>query len=138
MPDSDGAGVRCEKRSSTPDSEPSWSMARRRMITSAGTAGLPLLGSVHLGGLTLAQAQDMLTRAYSTYLTNPKITVELTSPQSLRYYLLGSFSAPGIKYPVHPLTLLEALALGGTVDLVGGEAGEGEIVGEAVVLGDVR
>jgi len=88
------------------------------LITSDGTVGLPLLGNVQLGGLTLAQAQDVLTRDYSTYVNNPKVSIQIISPQSLRYYLLGAFSAPGIKYPVHQLTLLEALALGGSVDLV--------------------
>lgn len=87
------------------------------LITSDGTVSLPLIGTVHLGGLTLTQAQDVLTRAYSVYINNPKVSIQIMAPQSLRYYLLGAFSSPGIKYPVHPLTLLEALALGGSVDL---------------------
>jgi polysaccharide export outer membrane protein len=87
------------------------------LITSDGTVELPLIGSVHLGGLTLAQANVALTNAYATYVTNPKISIQLQTAQSLRYYLLGEFASPGIKYPVHPLTLLEALALGGSVNL---------------------
>ncbi len=86
------------------------------LITSDGSVGLPLIGTVHLGGLTLPQAQTLLMNDYATYVTNPKVSIQLTAPQSLRYYLLGEFQAPGIKYPVHPLTLLEALALGGTVN----------------------
>ena len=87
------------------------------LITSDGTVGLPLIGNIKLGGLTLPQAQTVLTNAYATYITNPKVSIQVQTPQSLRYYLLGEFAAPGIKYPVHPLTLLEALALGGTVNL---------------------
>jgi polysaccharide export outer membrane protein len=87
------------------------------LITSDGTVELPLIGSVHLGGLTMAQANAALTNAYATYVTNPKVSLQLQSAQSLRYYLLGQFASPGIKYPVHPLTLLEALALGGSVNL---------------------
>lgn len=87
------------------------------LITSDGSVQLPLIGSVQLGGLTLSQAQQVITTAYSKYITNPKVSVELQSAQSLRYYLLGSFTEPGVKYPVHQLDLLEALALGGTVDL---------------------
>ncbi len=87
------------------------------LITSDGTVGLPLVGNIHLGGLTLAQAQSALTTAYSVYISNPKVSIQIESPQSLRYYLLGAFASPGIKYPVHQLTLLEALALGGSVDL---------------------
>lgn len=87
------------------------------LITSDGTVGLPLIGNIHLGGMTLQQAQDAVTQAYATYVTNPKISLQIVSAESLRYYLLGAFAEPGIKYPVHPLTLLEALALGGSVDL---------------------
>ncbi len=87
------------------------------LITSDGTVGLPLIGNIHLGGLTLAQAQNALTVAYSAYITDPKVSIQLLTPQSLRYYLLGAFASPGLKYPVHQLTLLEALTLGGSVDL---------------------
>ncbi|HMA92155.1 MAG TPA: hypothetical protein VKP30_05685, partial [Polyangiaceae bacterium] len=34
---------------------------------------------------------------------------------SIRYYLLGQFSDPGLKYTDRPLRLLEALSLGGSV-----------------------
>lgn len=91
------------------------------LITSDGSVQLPLIGSIHLGGMTLAQAQVAVTQAYSTYIANPKVSIQLQSPQSLKYYLLGAFASPGIKYPVHPMTLLEALALGGSVDLSGAD-----------------
>jgi polysaccharide export outer membrane protein len=87
------------------------------LITSDGTVELPLIGSVKLGGLTLVQAQKVLTTAYSEYVNNPQVAVELQQAQSLRYYLLGAFATPGVKYPVHQMTLLEALALGGSVDI---------------------
>jgi polysaccharide export outer membrane protein len=87
------------------------------LITSDGSVELPLIGNIHLGGLTLVQAERAITAAYSQYVNDPKVAVQLTAAQSLRYFLLGSFSSPGIKYPVHQMTLLEALALGGSVDL---------------------
>ena len=87
------------------------------LITSDGTVELPLIGSIKLGGLTLKEAQQRVAAAFSQYIEDPKVAVELVQAQSLKYYLLGSFSSPGIKYPVHELNLLEALALGGSVDL---------------------
>lgn len=87
------------------------------MITSDGSVDLPLIGSIHIGGLTLGQAQHMIASAYRRYIKNPKVAVQLVQAQSLRYYLLGAFTNPGIKYPTHPLTLLDALALGGSVDI---------------------
>jgi len=87
------------------------------LITSDGTVELPLIGGIKLGGMTLEQAQGAVTAAYAQYVNDPKVAVELVQAQSLRYYLLGSFTDPGVKYPVHELNLLEALALGGSVDL---------------------
>lgn len=87
------------------------------LITGDGTVELPLIGSIHLGGFTLDQAQQAIAAAYQPYIVNPKVAVQLVQAQSLSYYLLGSFTSPGIKYPVHQLTLLEALALGGSVDI---------------------
>jgi polysaccharide export outer membrane protein len=87
------------------------------MITSDGTIGLPLIGNVRLGGLTIDRAQKNIAADYATYINNPNVTVQLVAAQSLRYYLLGAFSAPGVKYPGHTLTLLDALSLGGSVSL---------------------
>jgi polysaccharide export outer membrane protein len=87
------------------------------MVTSDGTVGLPLVGNIKVGGLTIAQAQQHIQNAYSTYINNPNVTVQLVAPQSLRYYLLGEFATPGVKYPGHALDLLDALSLGGSVNL---------------------
>ena len=87
------------------------------LVTSDGTVQLPLVGSISVEGKSLAQAQSAITTAYAAYISDPKVAVELTQAQSLRYYLLGEFTEPGVKYPAHPLALLDALALGGSVDL---------------------
>lgn len=87
------------------------------LITGGGDIQLPLVGEVHVGGKTLKQAQDIITELYSTYINDPKIAVQIVQAQSMRYYLLGAFTNPGVKYPVDQLALLDALALGGSVDL---------------------
>ena len=87
------------------------------LITGDGSVQLPLIGDINVSGQTLLQTQRMITAAYGTYLDDPKVAVELVQAQSLRYYLLGAFTDPGVKYPVHSLTLLDALTLGGSVDL---------------------
>ncbi len=103
------------------------------LITGDGTVGLPLIGSVHVGGLTLDQAQQLISQDYSQYLNQVNATLTLVEAQSLRYYLLGAFTEPGIKYPVHTLTLLEALALGGSVDLM-----NADLYQAYVAQGDVK
>lgn len=87
------------------------------MVTSDGSVQLPLIGNIQIGGLTLKQARRRITEAYSHFINQPRVAIELVQPQSLRYYLLGAFTAPGVKYPARRLSLLEALALGGSVDI---------------------
>jgi polysaccharide export outer membrane protein len=87
------------------------------MITSDGTVGLPLIGTTNLNGLTVNEAQQKINSAYSQYINDPNVSVQIVSPQSLKYYLLGTFTTPGVKYPGHTLTLLDALSLGGSVNL---------------------
>jgi polysaccharide export outer membrane protein len=87
------------------------------LVTSDGTVQLPLIGTVQLGGLTLSEAKQQLTHDYAPFVSDADVTINLVQTGSMRYYLLGAFAQPGIKYPNHPLTLLETLALGGSVDI---------------------
>ena len=87
------------------------------LITGDGDVQLPLIGNINVNGKTLEQAQQIITSAYGNYIDNPNVAVQLVQAQSLRYYLLGAFTDPGVKYPIHQLSLLDVLALGGSVDL---------------------
>src|SRR5207247_1918114 len=54
-----------------------------------GNLSVPLLGSIHLAGLTLTQAVSKLTELYSRdYLINPMINVTLLSYDKPRFPLL--------------------------------------------------
>ncbi len=83
------------------------------LISNDGNVQIPLLGNVHVAGLTLAALQAKLTALYRADLRNPQVSVQLQSAHSIRYYLLGSFKSPGLAYSDRPLNLLEALSLGG-------------------------
>ena len=65
------------------------------MVTSDGTVSLPLVGNVNVGGLTIDAAQQKINAAFAAYVNKPNVTIQLVAAQSLRYYLLGAFSAPG-------------------------------------------
>ena len=69
-----------------------------------GNLNVPLLGSIHLAGLTPTQAASKLTELYSRdYLVNPKINVTLLSYGRRRFTILGQIGHPGIfEMPEHP------------------------------------
>src|SRR6266481_4150456 len=61
-----------------------------------GNLSVPLLGSVHLAGLTLTQAASKLTELYGgDYLVNPKVNVMLLGYAKRRFSMLGQVSRPG-------------------------------------------
>jgi protein involved in polysaccharide export with SLBB domain len=83
-----------------------------------GNLSVPLLGSIHLAGLTLTQAVSKLTELYRRdYLVNPKINVTLLSYARRRFTILGQVGKPGvIDMPdsnPEGIDLLEAIAMAG-------------------------
>src|SRR6266571_1376482 len=83
-----------------------------------GNLSVPLLGSIHLAGLTLTQAASKLTELYGRdYLVNPKINVVLLSYAKRRFSILGQVNRPGsYEMPESSpggIDLLEAIAMAG-------------------------
>lgn len=84
-------------------------------LNSEGNLTVPLLGSIHLAGLTPTQAASKVTELYSRdYLVNPKINVTLVNYGSRRFTILGQINHPGI-FEMSPdgIDLLEAVAMAG-------------------------
>lgn len=83
-----------------------------------GNLSMPLLGSVHLAGLTLTEAAARLTQLYgSDYLVNPRISVSLVAYAKRRFTILGQVNRPG-SYEMPEgspggIDLLEAVAMAG-------------------------
>jgi polysaccharide export outer membrane protein len=87
------------------------------VIDNDGTIQFPLVGSVEVAGKTAVELKAYLEQALSLYLKDPKVTVQVVFNGSIRYYLLGQFTQPGLKYSDRPVRLLEAMSLGGSVEL---------------------
>lgn len=82
-------------------------------VDGSGFIRLPLVGSVAVSGLSLDQIEGRLRQAFSAYLQEPWVVVEIAEYKSHPLYLLGQFKSAGTYYMDRPLTLLNGLALGG-------------------------
>ena len=82
-------------------------------VDGAGQIHLPIIGSVAVGGLTIAEIQTRLEEEYVRLLARPWVVVEVAQFRSQPVYLLGQFKNAGTFYLDRPLTLLQGLALGG-------------------------
>lgn len=85
------------------------------IIDNDGRIQFPLIGSVHVAGKTVNELRVQLEDQLRLYVREPKVTVQVLYAGSIRYYLLGQFTEPGLKYADRPMRLLEALSLGGTI-----------------------
>lgn len=84
-------------------------------IDNDGTIQFPLIGSVKVAGKTAEQLRKFLETELAVYVRDPKVTIQLQTHGTLRYYLLGQFITPGMKFSDRPLRLLEAMSLAGSV-----------------------
>src|SRR5436190_10089552 len=87
-------------------------------LNGEGNLSIPLLGSIHLAGLTLTQAASRLTDLYARdYLVNPRVNVMLVGYAKRRFTMLGQINRPG-SYEMpdgspEGIDLLEAVAMAG-------------------------
>jgi polysaccharide export outer membrane protein len=87
-------------------------------LDSQGNVSLPLIGSVRLGGMTLAQATTRVTELYARdYLVSPRVKVSLMGYARRRFTVLGQVNHPGsFEMPeTSPggIDLMEAIAMAG-------------------------
>jgi polysaccharide export outer membrane protein len=78
-------------------------------IDSEGFVGLPLLGRVRLGGLTLEQCEAELRTRLQKVVLHPDVTVSITSLQSRPVWVTGAVNRPGAQQMPGPKTLLQVL-----------------------------
>jgi|tagenome__1003787_1003787.scaffolds.fasta_scaffold20979690_4 protein involved in polysaccharide export with SLBB domain len=87
-------------------------------LNGEGNLSVPLIGSVHLAGMTLTQAASRLTELYGRdYLVNPRVNVMLIGYAKRRFTMMGQVGRPG-SYEMpdgspQGIELLEAIAMAG-------------------------
>ncbi len=81
-----------------------------------GTALLPLIGSVKLGGLTVAQATTLITRKYAAgFVKNPNVSITVLQYRKSTFSILGQVNRPGI-YEIpegEHVSIIEAISQAG-------------------------
>lgn len=89
-------------------------LTRTVRVDSRGVISLPLIGLVEVAGLTIQEAQAVITaRLAESYLQNPQVSVFIKEFTTQRVTVEGAVNRPGI-YPLKgQTTLLTAIALAG-------------------------
>ncbi len=88
-------------------------LQRSVRLDPTGNVDLPLVGQVHLFGLTVDQARTEIKTKLAEYIIDPRVDLNITSFNSLNVYVLGEVERPGLVENQRYLTIWEALAAAG-------------------------
>lgn len=98
----------------------SQAMLQSYIVDNEGNVNFPKIGSVHLGGLTKSEAEELICEKIKPYMSeaeNPIVTVRMTN---YKISVLGEVNRPGM-YTVgnEKISILEALAQAGDLTIYG-------------------
>jgi polysaccharide biosynthesis/export protein len=78
-----------------------------------GFVSLPLLGDIHVAGMTTNQIAADLDSRFTAYVVSPQVTVSIVDIRSRQAYVMGKVGKPG-GYPLMgPITVLQLIAQAG-------------------------
>ena len=87
------------------------------LVSNEGTIDFPVLGCLHISGLTKGEVEDLIREKLSAYLQNPIVTVRMSS---YKISVLGEVARPGIfTVNYEKINIFEALALAGDLTIWG-------------------
>jgi polysaccharide export outer membrane protein len=88
---------------------------RSMRVDGNGAIQVPLLGRVHVAGLTVEQAEQELDEQLSAYIRQAKIEINVKELRSQPVSILGAVNSPGVHQVQGHQTLLEMLSLAGGI-----------------------
>jgi polysaccharide export outer membrane protein len=84
-------------------------------IDGQGDLQVPMVGRVHIAGLTVQQSELELDKRLATYIKDPQVAVDVKELRSQPASVLGAVNTPGIHQVQGHKTLLEMISMAGGV-----------------------
>jgi polysaccharide biosynthesis/export protein len=88
---------------------------KRSRIDGDGNVEVPLVGRVHVAGLTVEQTEKKLNMLLKTYIRDPQVAINVAEVHSQPVSVLGAVNTPGVHQVQGQKTLLEMLSLAGGI-----------------------
>lgn len=87
------------------------------LVSNEGTIDFPVLGNLHVSGLTKGEVEDLIREKLGVYLQNPIVTVRMAN---YKISVLGEVTRPGIfTVNYEKINIFEALSLAGDLTIWG-------------------
>jgi polysaccharide export outer membrane protein len=87
-------------------------------VDAAGDIQLPIVGSIHVAGLTVPQTRTLLESKLRPVLRTPDVTVTVVELRSRPVSVVGAVKLPGVQQIHGRLSLAEVLSLAGGPDVL--------------------
>ena len=91
--------------------EPDFS--RQALVRPDGMITLPLVGDLHVSGMTTMALKGLLTEKLKDFIDSPEVTVILVESHSKNFYIIGTVTQPGTYPLMKDMTVLQAISLAG-------------------------
>jgi protein involved in polysaccharide export with SLBB domain len=88
-------------------------LTKRLVVDPMGSVALPLIGEVHIAGLTATEAADEITRCLKKVMKYPQVTVELVEVAKVQVTVSGEVRNPGIYHLPGGAKLMDAVTAAG-------------------------
>lgn len=89
------------------------SLTRQVSVLPDGTISFPLIGQVHVAGMTLKQLKTDLTKRLKKYIPDVVVSVQALQLNSQVVYVIGKVNRPGRFELFGDINVLQALAMAG-------------------------
>lgn len=88
---------------------------RKVRVSQNGTISFPLIGIVEVGGLSVNQAEEAISKKLRDYLISPQVSIFIKEYGNKKVFVLGEVKKPGsVELPTEAkLTVVEAISLAG-------------------------
>jgi polysaccharide export outer membrane protein len=91
--------------------EPDFS--RQALVRPDGKITLPLVGDLHVSGMTTMALKELLTEQLKDFIDSPEVTVILVESHSKNFYIIGKITRPGTYPLMKDMTVLQAISVAG-------------------------
>jgi polysaccharide export outer membrane protein len=84
-------------------------------VDGEGDLQVPMVGRVHVAGLTVQQSEQELNKRLKTYIRDPQVAIDVKELRSQPASVLGAVNAPGIHQVEGHKSLMEMISLAGGI-----------------------
>jgi len=84
-------------------------------VDGEGDVQVPLVGRVHIAGLTVQQSEQEINKRLTTYIRDPQVAIDVKELRSQPASVLGAVNTPGIHQVQGHKTLLEMISMAGGI-----------------------